>query len=242
MKLMQVVASGSGFRDLDHNSVRLEALDRLLGVAREKSAALVMLPGGYLTIGSTRELYATIADATQRSHAAGVSLAVGIDLPETTRGKRARAPQLPYYAIVCGSAVGGPWRQTNSTRANAADVDDAEVPGANRIVTIAGRRVGILICGELFSWWARESFKRQNLNLVLDLGHFSMGTGVTKAMENIARGGRCAVAHTHHVAPRSNGSLHFVRADGERKSVPIADSDWFGDEDAFWVAWRFREV
>jgi hypothetical protein len=98
-----------------------------------------------------------------------------------------------------------------------------------------------LVCGELFSWWARRSFAEQNLNLVLDLGHESMGMGVTKAMENTAHNGRCSVAQTHHVAATSTGSLHFVRADAERQSVPIAECDRFGD-DEFWLAWRVRTV
>jgi hypothetical protein len=68
-----------------------------------------------------------------------------------------------------------------------------------------------------------------------------MGTGVTKALENIARNGGCAVAHTHHVAPHSGGSLHFVRPDGARESVSISDCDNFGDEE-FWIAWCIRVV
>lgn len=241
MKLLQAIVSGTGFRDPDHNPARLEALDRLLGVASDKAADLVMLPGGYLTVNTVRELPGAIAEVTRRASAAKVAVAVGIDLPGAPRGKGARAQQLPFYAVVCGTANGGPWEQTSSTGENAADVADENVPGVGRVVEVAGCRVGVLICGELFSWWARESFKQQNLNLALDLGHYSMGMGVMKAMENIARGGRCAVAHTHHVAPHSTGSLHFVRANGVRESVSIADCDWFGDE-AFWLAWRLREI
>jgi hypothetical protein len=240
MKLLQTIVSGTGFREVDHNPARLDALDRLLGVAREKAADLVMLPGGYLTVNDESELPGVIADVTRRA-AAGVAVALGIDLPDEPRGKAARAPHLPFYAVVCGRISGGPWKQTSSTSKNAADVDDTDVPGAARVVEVAGCRLGVLICGELFSWWARQSFSHQNLNLALDLGHYSMGTGVTKAMENIARNGQCAVAHTHHVAPYSSGSLHFVRADGERKSVSISDCDWFGDEE-FWVAWCLRKV
>jgi hypothetical protein len=68
-----------------------------------------------------------------------------------------------------------------------------------------------------------------------------MRTGVTRAMENIAVNGGCAVAHTHHVAPHSGGSLHFVRRDGVRESVPLAECESFGD-DEFWAAWRVRTI
>jgi hypothetical protein len=187
------------------------------------------------------EMTALVADVSRRASAAGAAVAFGVDLPDTPRGKGGRAPVLPYYGAVGGTVAGGPWRQTSSTGENAADVADGDVPGAGRVVSVAGRRVGVLVCGELFSRWARRSFAALDLDLALDLGHYSMGTGVTRAMENIARNGSCAVAHTHHVAPHSGGSLHFVRADGARESVPIADCDRAGD-DEFWVAWRGRTV
>lgn len=241
MKLLQTIVSGTGFRDPAHNAVRLAALERVLRVSRECATDLVLLPGGYFTVGTKQQLNATVADVTKRARAAGVAVAVGIDLPDAPAGKGAPAPLLPFYGVVCGTATGGPWKQTSNTSANAADVAEDDVPGTGRVVEVAGTRVGVLICGELFSWLARASFAELGLGLALDLGHYSMGTGVTRAMENIASNGGCAVAHTHHVAPHSGASLHFVRADGVRESVPLAECDCDGD-DAFWIAWRARAV
>lgn len=241
MKLLQTIVSGTGFREPDHNPRRLEVLDDLLAVARREATELLLLPAGYLTVTTEREVPGAVAEIARRAEAAGVPVAAGVDLPETKNGKNAQSPRLPYYGFVAGTVTGGPWQQSSSTSGNAADVAEEDVPGAGRVVTIAGRRVGLLICGELFSRWARQSFARLGLHLALDLGHYSMGTGVTPAMENIARNGGCAVAHTHHVAPHSGASLHFVRADGVRESVALSDCDWVGD-DEFWAAWCVRTV
>jgi hypothetical protein len=241
MKLLQTIVSGCGFREPDHNPTRLELLDKLLAVATKEDANLVMLPCGYLTVGSEQEMSTEVVRLTDKATSAGVAVAVGIDLPETRAGKGGRSPRLPYFGLVCGAVSGGPWQQTSSTGENAADVAEENVPGKSRVVTVRGCRVGVLICGELFSWGARESFAGLALGLAIDLGHYGMGTGVTKAMENIARKGKCAVAHTHHVASWGSQSLHFVRSNAMRKSVPLADCHWLGDDD-FWIAWCIRTI
>jgi hypothetical protein len=251
VKLLQTIASNVGFREPEHNGVRFDMLAQLLVIAEEKRADLVMLPGGYLTATSVAEVPGLIAEVQLRAVAADVAVIGGVDVvvsshdPKRT-GKTAAVPDLPFYGFAVGPVspvvAGTEWKQTSSTGDNAAEVPDEAVPGENRIVDVAGWKVGVLICGELFSRWARESFAGAYLKLALDLGHESMGTGVTKAMENIAGNGGCAVAHTHHVAPHSGGSLHFVRADGVRESVAISECDWRGEEQGFWIAWRVREV
>ncbi|MBA4192339.1 MAG: hypothetical protein C0467_30580 [Planctomycetaceae bacterium] len=241
MKLIQTIAAGQGFREPEYNPTRLKTLRTLLDAALDQRADLLLLPGGFLTARTERELPSLVAQLTELADVAKLTIAVGVDLPEPTSGKAIRSPQLPYFGFVCGTTSGGPWRQTSSTGENAADVAEGDVPGANRVVSVAGSRVGVLICGELFSWWARQSFAELELELALDLGHYGMGTGVTRACENISRNGECAVAHTHHVAGWNNQSLHFVRADGVRESMPLNDCEWVGD-DEFWIAWCSRTI
>lgn len=251
MRLLQTIVAKTGFRTVPHNAQRLAALDQLLYLAHMTSVDLVLLPGGYLTAKDEIGVSELIADVERRASVAGTTLAFGVDFLTSSLGgkskgkgveeKGGRNACLPYFGAVCGRSNGGPWRQTSDDNCNAADVEEGDVPGATRVVDIAGRRVGVLICGELFSRRARKSVAELNLDLVIDLGHVSMGTGVTRAMENIARNGGCTVAHTQHVISTSNGGLHFVEADGERRSVPISDCEWFGDDD-FWIAWRLREL
>jgi hypothetical protein len=106
MKLLQAIVSNIGICDSEHNPARLDALDRLLGVAREKTADLVMLPGGYLT-ASVAEVSGVIADVERRAVAADVVVIGGVDVVDGSSdpkraGKTAPLPDLPYYGFAVG--------------------------------------------------------------------------------------------------------------------------------------------
>jgi hypothetical protein len=249
MKLMQTIASNANFRVPGHNPMRLALLDDLLAVAKSEKADLLMLPGGYLTVPTKAGVPGAIAEAARRANATKVAVIGGVDVkprsPDSKRpGKGGRSGHLPYFGFAVGlvqpRVLDTRWRQTSSNREDAADVAEQDLPGTSRVVEVSGCHVGVLICGELFSRWARQSFAELGLDLVLDLGHLSMGMGVVPAMENIARNGTCAVAHTHHVSRHSNASLHFVSAD-VHEPVPLNDCEWVGDDD-FWVVWCVREL
>ena len=252
MKLIQTIVSNAGFRDPKSNPQRSALLRRLLEAVSAERPDLVMLPGGYWSVRTENDARPVIEDVERIATEFGVTIAAGVDV--ASRNGNAKRPgkggtksiELPYYGFVAGPVTfeagqDGPWLQTSSTSANAADVADEDVPGRCRIALVASKRVGVLICGELFSRWARESMAGLAPNLVLDLGHESMGTGVTRAMENIARAGHCAVAHTQHVVPWGTASLHFVDAAGVRHSVAVSDCEWVGDNH-FWIAWNGRTI
>src|SRR5262245_36302791 len=97
MKLLQAIVVGTGFRDRAHNPMRLTVLDQLLNVATKQAADLLVLPGGYLAAGDAGELQNTIADVARRAAEAKVTVAFGVDLPDTPQGKSVRSPHLPYY-------------------------------------------------------------------------------------------------------------------------------------------------
>lgn len=254
MKLLQTLVSSVGFRDPANNPQRLALLDRLLAVAADERAGLVVLPGGYLTVRTEPEVVTAVGEVRRRAEVANVAVIGGVDLPppsaddpkQAVRQKGDPTGELPYYGFaVCPVADDvrpvGLWRQTSSTGANAWDVPDEDVPGADRVVGVGPLRVGVLVCGELFSSPARGSMAALGPGLVVDLGHLSMGTGVTRAMENIARNGRCAVAHCQHVQ-WWGASHHFVAADGVRHSTPTDEARYVGGEDDAWVAWCVRTV
>lgn len=111
-----------------------------------------------------------------------------------------------------------------------------------RCINDNGRRWDVL--DDILTIAARESADLLLMPggyLVIDIGHSGMGTGVTRAMENIALNGECAVAHTHHIASWGSQHLHFVRPDGVRESIPLQRCNWVGDED-FWAAWCIRTI
>ncbi len=241
MKLLQTIVSSSGFRESDHNPLRVEALKQVLKVASSFSTDLLLLPGGYFAAEDERQSVSIVEEMDHLAKRSKVSLVFGIDLPASPSGKGTRHPVLPYFGSVCGLTTAGPWKQTSDTSTNADDVADEDVPSLARVVEVAGKQIGVLLCGELYSRWARRSFAELKLDLTVDLGHAGMGQGLIPAMKSFARYGGCAVAHSQHVSPPGNASLHFVNRRGTSQPVPISNCDYFGD-DEFWIAWRLREV
>jgi hypothetical protein len=244
--LLQAIASNVGFRDPAANERRTRLFRELMSIARERVADAILLPGGYWTANVSDEVQPLAESICVEAERAGLVLIAGIDVQSAhgklTNPKKGVKPLLPYYGFVGGNALSTRvWRQTSSDSRNALDVVKAEVPGVDRIVRLSVGSIGVLICGELFSSPARASMSALAPSVVVDLGHASMGTGVTPSMERIASDGKCAVAHTHHVVPDGNARLHFVAASGVRASVPVNDCDWIGDED-FWIAYHAREL
>ena len=112
-------------------------------------------------------------------------MAFGVDLHADVKSKGQAIPKLPYHGALRGQVSAGPWKQTSDTSVNSWDVPDADVPAAGRVVEIGGKRVGVLLCGELFSERARQSFGELNLQLSVDLGHVGMGQGLIPAMKSL---------------------------------------------------------
>ncbi len=240
MKYLQTLVSSIGFREITHNDVRWQALTDLLKVAKDQSAELVVLPGGYFTATDESELRRIVLDAASLALESETTLALGVDLHADAKSKGQTIAKLPYYGAVCGQVSSDPWKQTSDTNANAEEVADDDVPGKGRVVEIAGKRVGVLLCGELFSERARRSFGELNLQLSVDLGHVGMGQGLIPAMKSLVNYGSGTVVHSQHVASYGR-SLHLVGADGIQRSVPAADCEFIGD-DEFWITWLSRNV
>jgi hypothetical protein len=180
----------------------------------------------------------------------GVVVVAGIDAVSTkVKGKGAKGgtpgAELPYFGFIAGQMGSGRirprlWRQTSSDSRNACDVPAEAVLGRERVTPISRASVGVVICGELFSPRVRGAFIALRPDFIVDLGHESMGTGVTPNMERLAREAGSAVAHSQHVAEGGKAHLHFVAPGGRRMSVPIADCEHVSDDD-FWVAWSMRQ-
>lgn len=248
MRVMQTLASSEGFRDLAANDRRTTLFRELLLKALDQSARAIVLPGGYWFAADESEAEQLAMARGIEAADADVLLIAGVDISETpaSRVKGEASPpkggRFPYFGFACRLGSGFHWwRQTSTNSRNAAEVPDADVPGENRVVTVEGDRIGVLICGELFNQRARVAMAAAKLALTVDLGHVGMGTGVTRSMEGIAKYGGCAVMHSQHVAPHGNASLHFVDARGVRESVKADDCDYV-QAGELWIAYRVREV
>lgn len=245
MRLLQTLVSSAGFRELTTNVRRTELFREVLHRANAEAADVVVLPGGYWTVRHFEDVEPLAMRLASEAATNGIALIAGIDV-QSAHGKKAKGaahPVLPFFGFVgrVGTPVPRVWRQTSDNNENAQEILDDEVPGAHRVVPLGTQSVGVLICGELFSWRARQLMADLSPTLVVDLGHVGMGTGVTRSMERIAVDGRSAVAHSQHVKPDSQASLHFVNATGVRQSTPISECAWVGDDD-FWIAYRSRDI
>ena len=249
MILLQTIASNAGFRDPSANDKRTACYRQLLSIAKECSADVLLLPGGFWTVDRYADLGPLVDQLLIAANQAEVAVIGGIDVEAPEKGKVSKtgpAVPFPWYGFVGGRTAAVPvkeceWRQTSSTQKNAWDVPDDQVPGIDRIVTIGNQTVAVMICGELFSERARKSVSELKPSLVVDLGHSGMGMGLQPAMANVARQGKCAVAHSQHVASFWTPSLHFVTAEEVQQPHLVSACQTVGDDD-FWVAYLRREV
>jgi hypothetical protein len=250
VNFVQTIVSAVGFRDPAANADRLGLLANLFRAAADAGADVVALPAGVLSVDRDAGLAGRMDDLAGLADRAGVACLAGVDVCGAggkggwDEDEMVRSGRLPFFAFAVGRGVGGdagrqPWRQTNITSGNAELVAEDRLPGPERIVTVAGRRVGVLICGELYSWRARQALADLGADLYVDLGHTGMGQGLIPAMRNLATAAGRPVAHSQHV--KGAGSLHFVAATGEQDSRP-ADQCPYVESGALWASWFVRTV
>jgi hypothetical protein len=258
MRLVQTLIATAGFRDPAANPERLALVADLVRLSGRVGAHLLVLSAGVLTARSEDELPDRIAEVAELADGAGLAVIGGVDVADGPRKSRrsakaepdveelVRAGRLPFFGFAVGRvtapAVGGPpWRQTSVTAADSELIEDEAVPAGGRVVTVAGRRVGVLICGELFSRRARAKLGGERPDLIVDVGHSGMGQGLIPAMKNLAAAAGCPVAHAQHLANWWGKGLHFVGAAGERQSQAVGE-DAVIEAERLWAAWAVREV
>jgi hypothetical protein len=255
MKIMQTVASSTGFRDNNHNPTRLQVLAELLTVATRESVELVILPGGYLTANREADLNPAIDEVARLANCHRLAVVGGLDVMSRPSGKQMSSPGkggltqdqqvaqgcLPYFGFALYRDQRSVWRQTSSSAANAETLEDRQFPSRNRLVDLGGRKVAVLICGELFNWRARQAMLELYPDIVVDLGHVSMGQGLIPAMRNLASMAGCPIAHSQHLASWYGRSIHWVDGQGVQDSVSTESSPFLGD-DEFWISWCLRSI
>jgi hypothetical protein len=108
-------------------------------------------------------------------------------------------------------------------------------------VAVAGKRVSVLLCGELFNWRARHGVARVGANVILDLGHSGMGQGLIPAMRSLSAEGKCAVGHSQHLSGWYGRNLHFLDAREEQRSVAVEENRLL-KRGSLWAGWAVREL
>jgi len=165
MRFLQTLVSNIGFREPAANDRRTELFRELLSIAKARSAEALVLPGGYWTVDDFAKVEPKAHQMCEAADRAGIALIAGVDV-QTGKASKAKVkqskggsnPHLPYFGFVGGHDLElHVWQQTSSDSRNAWDLPDEDIPGTNRVVPIGGARIGVLICGELFSPHARAS-------------------------------------------------------------------------------------
>lgn len=240
MNVTQVLVDRTGRRLVSSNAAKLATLAALLPeLVRSQKSELVVFPAGYLTAARETEIPKLVAAVAAEAKNAGVAVVFGIDLPDRFGGdKKGRAKgdsdkartrasnkavvlgTLPYWgcAIDANGAVLGEWRQ-QSVRSDQASFAPPSLNPPPRFVTIAGKRVAVLLCGELFNANYRSEVRAQSFDLLLDIGHESMAAGVIPSLVNVLGGQKRWAIHTHHVKVGLARAL-AVDATGANVSAP----------------------
>jgi hypothetical protein len=252
MRLLQTVISSAGFRDVSGNRERMVLLEKLIKVSAAEDARLLVLPAGFLAAVSDNDLPSLVGQLQEFGLESRIALIGGIDVVDATaKGSRnmedlIQTSQVPYFGFAVGQLIlasdsDHPWRQTSITSNNADLVPAAAVPGPQRVAVIDGKSVAVLVCGELFSWRARQGVARTDPDLVVDIGHSGMGQGLIPAMRNLSAEGNCCVVHSQHLKDWWGRSLHFLDHRGDQLSTG-ASEDCLVESGSLWAAWKVRQI
>ena len=251
MRVLHVVISRTGFRQVARNPERLVLLDILILLAVRLRARLLVIPAGFLAARNEQEMRGLVVEIGRRALAAGIAVIGGVDAAwvmtkrARTLDDAVRAGRLPFFGFAVGAVAldrdsADPWRQVSIDNQNAEHVAEENIPGPGRVVLIDGFSVAVLVCGELFNRRARAAIGALRPRLVVDTGHKSMGQGLIPAMRSVARTAGCPVAHAHHLAGYETQQIHFVNVQGGRESVPAnAHLERSG---GLWASWALREL
>jgi hypothetical protein len=253
MRLIQTLFSSGGFRNPASNQYRLSLIAELIRAIELEQPELLVLPAGVLTARNEAELDGCIGAIASIARPASLAIVGGVDVAGASK-KHAdkagvdiddlvRSGRLPFFGFVIGAttAEATVWRQTSTTNGNSTSVDPQAIPGDDRVVKVAGRRVGVLICGELFSRLARERFATTRPDTIIDLGHCGMGQGLIPAMKSLARSAGAAIGHSQHTTDWWGRQFHFVDASAGQHSVAVDETQVISSDDT-WAAWYPRTV
>lgn len=226
MNVSQVLVDRDVFRDVASNANKLAALSALLPqLANADKSDLVVLPAGYLTASKPSDITPLVTAVASEAKRAGVAVAFGVDLRVVKNPKKQASPKrirtggLPYWVVAVGSngATLGQWQQQSVRAADAATAPPLNA--SSRLVHVASKTVAVLACGEIFNANYRAVMRAQPFDVLVDLGHCSMGTGVIPALTSIVGSRQRWAVHTHHVKVGQAKAL-AIDANGTNSSAP----------------------
>ncbi len=191
---------------------RMTVLKEALQKCRNKRVSLLCLPAGYFKIQHDAERAKLGRRVAALARVANIAVAVGVDVG--SKGKKSRnakekkrrscaltrrqlRPEWTLIANPCESRTCF-LRQRSVSRCDQHLVPD-DVCASPKTVLVAGKRVEILGCGEIFNSRIRESIltTRPKVDVVVDIGHKSAEYRVDGPLKVFAEGGLWSFCSTH---------------------------------------------
>jgi hypothetical protein len=215
------------FRQVGANRERLALAKGIANFVESNRADLCVMPAGYLT-ATNKTSAAVQAMADQLASVfSGVDLIAGVDAARTATTAKHRdsaKADRPRGGWAFWGFASRQGRVTAVYQQRTVDPGEETDDPSPRVLEVDGVRAGLLICGEVYNPALAESLKHERPDLVVDIGHKSMGRHFTATLHNVAKTVRCRVFHAQHVALRSRGASKWTAT--TRRAWAEVDADW----------------
>lgn len=240
VRILAIAVSTCGFGRPASNLGRTQALCSAIEAAAP-AGGLVLVPAGYWCASRRAgvvPLVDSVADDMRSTLAKfGCTLIAGVDI-EDSAPKTASTPVSPRghpyfgFAVASDGSRSDVWQQVSVV---ARDADGTSLPTAraagSRTVLVSGIRALPLLCGEMHNAKIREAAAEAAPELIVVIGHKSLGQGLLPTLIAVHKRSKTPVVHVQHLAPRTRASIHWVDRDGLHHAEPVRPS-----RGEFWLA------
>ena len=168
----------------------------------ERDVNLFVSPAGYLFASCWDELQSITEELEAEAVRRGIAVIVGIDLsPRALTQEYSTGARLSAFAFSWSPESGRSiWVQRSSSSENHY-LATGESCSEERVLTVQGRRVAIVVCGEIFNDRIRNAVLQQHVDAAVDFGHYSQGFRVWAGMKVLTRAGLPVCFCSVHAGP-----------------------------------------
>jgi hypothetical protein len=240
MRILQTLVSTDGYRDWRGTADRMTILSTLLGEAARRGCGLVVLPAGFLQARRPDDvelLQNAVVNLVKKTP--GVGVVLGIDAGRVTKAtlhhRVLRRQPLPYsgLAIEPGGNKVHRWQQQSFLSSHGTAANAISIPA--RTIDFHGKKVLVLLCGEMFNHAMQAALCGQGLDLIVEAGHDGLGTGLIPTLRVLARNAGCPALYSQHVRSTSRG-LHMVLPGPVQASVQASNHVLISGPGLPWVS------
>jgi hypothetical protein len=239
MKVLQTLVSTDGYKDWRGTADRMAILATVLGQAAQSKCGLVVLPAGFLQARRPYDVVLLQNAVVRLVQDTGVGVVLGIDAGKVAKATLnhlvRRGQLLPFWglAVTPGGADVHMWQQQSFQSSHGTGANAISIPA--RTVIFDGKKVLVLLCGEMFNRHMRAGLSGQGLDLIVDAGHDGLGMGLIPTLRALARNVNCPALCSQHVRSASR-KLHLVQADGTQASFTASNHVLISGSGIPWVS------